>query len=349
MKVISQIEAIKIRQIGQGQGKNSDVYLCHDPQLNGEIVIKEIPLSTFTKADDYFREASIFYANKHSNVAPVLYACRDSTCVRIAMPYYKNGTLEDLLDKKPLTVREIINITEQFLNGLHRIHSNGYVHYDIKPTNILFSDDNIPLVTDFGQSRETTAFGTAPLPPLYPSHFVPEAFTGPSATKQSDIFQVGLTLYRMCNGNDYFRKQFNFKTQQEFIDAISNGKFPNRDMYLQHIPLRLRRIIKKCLELNPQDRYQTCLELSNELVKVNQLLTWSYMPQVVGEIWVNDGLTHEEIIEIAQNTKGNWGVLGYKRRKSDGQIRNNIVRSKKGFKNQKDAQQYVYKLFRRME
>jgi eukaryotic-like serine/threonine-protein kinase len=349
LNIISHIEATKIRPIGQGQGLNSEVFLCHDPQLDGEIVIKEIPIGKFPNANAYFKEAKALYSNKHPKVVPVMYACKDASSIRIAMPFYKNGTLEDLLNKTYLTTREIIHISEQFLLGLHHIHSNDYIHYDIKPTNILFADDNTPMVSDFGQSRETNSLGVSEIPPLYPSHIVPEAFLSTHATKQSDIFQVGLTLYRMCNGNDHFRHQYKFQTKQDFFDAISNGKFPSRDKYLQHVPLKLRRIIKKCLDINPANRFQTCLELQNELVTVRNLLEWRFDPLPTGKRWVMDSLLHEDIIEILQNTKGKWQVLSFKRRKSDGHTRNYLTQCKRGLSSLKDAEDYVYKLFRRLE
>lgn len=232
---------------------------------------------------------------------------------------------------------------------MHHIHSNDYIHYDIKPTNILFADDWTPMVSDFGQSRETNHLGVSEIPPLYTSHIVPEAFVSTHATKQSDIFQVGLTLYRMCNGNDHFREQFNFKTNQEFFDAISSGRFPSRDKYLPHVPLKLRRIIKKCLEVNPANRFQTCLELQNELVTVRNLLDWKFDPSPAGKRWIKDSLLQEDIIEISQNNKGMWDVLSTKRRKPDGQPRKYLTQCKKGLCSQKEAEEYVYKLFRRLE
>lgn len=349
MNIVSVVNATKLARIGQGQGLNSEVFLCHDPQLNGEIVIKEIPITKFSNPSDYFKEASALYANKHSMVVPVMYACQDASTVRVAMPYYKNGTLEDLINRTYLTIREIINISEQFLHGLHHIHSNGYIHFDIKPTNILFSHDHTPLVSDFGQSRLTNNLGVGPVPPLYPGHIIPEAFVSTHTTKQSDIYQVGLTLYRMCNGNSHFKNQFSLHIQNDFKNALLNGTFPDRNSFLPHVPLKLRRIIKKCLDVTPANRYQTCLELSNELVTIDKLLDWRYIPQTNGGKWVNETLSHEEIIELNLNSQVSWDVIGIKRRKSDGFTRTNNKQTQLGFSTLKKAEAFVYKLFRDME
>ena len=349
MKIISQIEATKIKQIGQGQGLNSSVFLCHDPQVDGEIVIKEIPLNKFKDPDEYFEEAKTLYKNKNPKVVPVMYACKDSDNIRIAMPYYRNGTLEDMLNNTYLTIRKIVNIAEQFLHGLHHIHSNDYIHYDLKPTNILFADDMTPLVSDFGQSRRTNNFGVGEIPPMYPSHIVPEFLTGTHSTKQSDIFQIGLTLYRMCNGNEHFKDQFQFSSQQRWFEAVKNGKFPSRGSYLAHIPLKMRRIVKTCLNVDPSKRYQTCIELLNELVTVSDLLDWRYNPSNSGPSWIKEGETHDEIIEITKTDNGAWDVRGYKRRLSDGLTRNNSIQCHKGFSTLKKAEHFVYKLFRGME
>lgn len=161
MQVVSEILSKKIKQIGIGQGRNSKVYLAYDPQLDGEIVIKEIPLNKFNDPAKYFTEAQNLYKNKHPNVMPVMYACKDNDYIRIAMPYFKNGSVQDYLNKAPLTTKQLIYWSFQFLFGLHYIHSNGYIHYDIKPTNLLIHDDGSVMLSDFGQAKPTNILGVA--------------------------------------------------------------------------------------------------------------------------------------------------------------------------------------------
>ena len=82
-----------IKEIGQ-EGKNSQVFLAHDIQLDGEIVVKKIEKSKIIKPTEYYEEAKKLYASYHSNVVKVNYGCSDADHIYIAMPYYKCGSLK---------------------------------------------------------------------------------------------------------------------------------------------------------------------------------------------------------------------------------------------------------------
>ena len=154
MKAIASLEYEKLRQIGAGQGMNSTVYLANDPQLGGEIVVKEVPLTTFVNPfQAYFQEANAMFAVDHPNVVPVHYAGTTATDVCIAMPHYPKGSLADLLAGGPLPVSQVLRFGQDVLAGLARIHAAQYIHFDIKPSNVLISNNNRGMVADFGQSR----------------------------------------------------------------------------------------------------------------------------------------------------------------------------------------------------
>ncbi|MCL5290575.1 MAG: serine/threonine protein kinase [Firmicutes bacterium] len=300
MQVVSTIVVDKIRQIGVGQGRNSEVFLANDPQLNGMIALKEIPLKDFDNPGEYFREAQNLYTNKHPYIVPVMYACQDADKIRIVMPHYKNGSVQDILNRGSLTVRQIIKWSHEFLLGLHHVHSNGdgYVHYDIKPSNLLIQDDGSVMLADFGQMRPTDNLGVAQNPPLYPWHFPPEAFRYTGATKQADIYQVGLTLYRMCNGNNFFDAQ-KPRDMHELRQKVLDGTFPNRNKFLPHIPRRLKTIIKNALHIDPSMRYQTTMDLIEDLGQIDlTLYDWIYVELNNVTRWFTKHGNHEYVIEI---------------------------------------------------
>jgi eukaryotic-like serine/threonine-protein kinase len=345
--VVSQIVANKQRKIGEGQGRNSEVFLCHDPQLGGPIVLKEIPIVNFGSTNEYFKEAQVLYANKHINVAPVLYAGKDDNYVRIAMPYYKNGSLQDKLLLGPVTTRKIIHWSIQFLSGLHHVHVNGFIHFDIKPTNILFNNENTAMLADFGQTMPTNQLGIAKVPPLYPWHIPPEAFEYTHVTKQADIYQVGLTLYRMCNGDRFFCDQKpNINLLQNYIQ---NGKFPNRNKFMPHVPRRLKTIIRKALNVNPTSRYQTALELIDELGQVNSLLDWQYFQRENKLIWIQMTSQHDHIIEIEFQSPKKYEVKGKIVRQRDGHERKKSDWCRGVFSTLPKAFQSVNEIFRELE
>jgi serine/threonine protein kinase len=186
------------------------------------------------------------------------------------MPFYKKGSLKTLIDSRFLTVREIIRYAVQFLSGLHNIHVKKLIHFDIKPDNILISDSDEALVTDFGLAKNMNTLGFSTPQQVYPRQFPPELFTQTHHSMLFDIYNAGLTLYRMSNGNQFYYDQMQkYSTQAQYISAIQNGNFPNRTSYQPHIPKNLRKVINKAISVNQTDRYQTVLELINELSPID--------------------------------------------------------------------------------
>lgn len=280
----------EIKEIGQ-EGRNSKVFLAHDNQLDGEIVIKEIKKNDTTTPDEYFKEARLLYAHNHNNIVKVNYACEDDDNIYVAMPFYKNGSLKKRIsDGHYLTVREVIRYSIQFLSGLNHIHSKGLIHFDIKPDNILISDSNEAMLSDFGLALYTDAYGLCESQASYTPHVTPEQLQGLQQSIKNDIYQAGLTIYRMVNGNDFFYQQIpimnnNQFDSQSFKRMILKGNFPDRTLYLPHVPKKLKRIIKKCIEPNPNDRYDNTLQIINELASIDENLDIRYGRDANREFW----------------------------------------------------------------
>src|SRR5262249_26873856 len=117
----AQLSFTKIAQIGAGQGVNSQVFRVHDPQLGGEMVIKEVLKSRFGNTPaGYFVEAQAMFAAEHAHVVPVRYACETASHVCIGMPFYQKGSLTDRIDKAPISLSEVIRLGEGVLTGLTR-------------------------------------------------------------------------------------------------------------------------------------------------------------------------------------------------------------------------------------
>ncbi len=193
------------------------------------------------------------------------------------MPICKNGSINSLLNKKYLTVREIIKYSLEFLSGLHYVHTKKLVHFDIKPTNILIDNNNKAVLTDFGLAKYTDLYGFMRPNLIYSLHKPPEAFEYADFTNKSDIYQAGVTLYRMCNGNDIFNQMLNYWMESGNLGkAIEEGKFPDRKFYLPHIPKALRKVINKAMNINVDKRYDTILDMLNDISKIDKNLDWIY-------------------------------------------------------------------------
>ncbi|MCV6823159.1 MULTISPECIES: serine/threonine-protein kinase [Halocynthiibacter] len=277
----AEVEWHEIREIGL-EGKNSTTHIVEDVQLGAEIVMKRIAKSKLESASEYFDEAKALYATAHQNVVPVLYSCEDDKFVYVALPFFEQGSLSALMASRNLTVREIIRLSCQLLSGLHNIHSKGLIHFDIKPDNILLSERGEALISDFGLAKQMYA-GEAWQDQFYMPIAPPERVIGPPFNLQHDIYQFGLTLYRMCCGGSSVRKQFDAfgGDQQAFVSALEQGIYPNRQAFPEHIPNRLKSVVIQCLQPSPNDRFLSALAVANELAKVDNCFDWEY--ETVGE------------------------------------------------------------------
>jgi serine/threonine protein kinase len=281
----AQVEFESIQNIGE-EGQNSTTHLCNDPQLDANIVVKKIVKQKLEEGL-YFSEAQVLYKSAHPNVVPILYACQDDDSVYIAMPFFEGGSLKSLISNRFLTVREIVSMGCQMLSGLHNIHSKRLVHFDIKPDNILISNRGEASISDFGLAKAIAANGTAEQDRFYFKNKPPEALAGGYEFGLTfDIYQFGLTLYRMCNGDREFYQQFESFiddngafNRDNFLFAVRNARFPTRDTFLPHIPDRLRRVCIRCLSPDPNDRFSSAIEISNEIARIDTTyMDWVYNP-----------------------------------------------------------------------
>lgn len=260
-------------------GKNSRTYIAYDHQLNANIVIKQLSKEKLASTGELFAESKALYAGSHPNVVQIHYACEDDDNVYLAMPYYTRGSVKSIMKERFLTVREIVSIGCQILSGLHNIHSKKLIHFDIKPDNILFSDRGEALLSDFGQAKQMNNYGVAIQSRLYNRMVAPEVTTSLHLDLRFDIYQVGLTLYRMCNGPTEFDKQFKevAKDRDTFLRALQSGAFPDRKKFPLHIPTKLQKIVKKCLEVDLTKRFQSAIDVANALATIEgNLLDWQY-------------------------------------------------------------------------
>ncbi|WP_223592765.1 serine/threonine-protein kinase [Neobacillus bataviensis] len=270
------------KPIGAVEGRNSEVWIARDTQLEQVLILKKITKKSLDKqnVEDYFSEAKILNESNHPHIMPIFYSAEDEENVYITMPYYNNGSLNTIIDSASLTIREIIKYSLDFLSGLLFIHIKGLLHLDIKPTNIIINDIDRAVLTDFGLSKYLDENGFADQEWQYVQHRSPESYTTSKKTVLDDIYQAGLTLYRLCNGNEEFKIQFeNLKLKHhadhsKMMKSITKGEFPNRKKYLPHIPVKLRRIINKMIHPDVNIRYQDVLSIINDLSKIGETLDW---------------------------------------------------------------------------
>ncbi len=182
----------------------------------------------------------------------------------------------------------------QTLTGLHNIHSKGLIHFDIKPENILLTKRGEALLADFGLARQMQ-LGQAMPNKMYVRMAPPEATTNGPYDLMFDIYQMGMTLYRMAVGTESFDDQFarflvgpDQFDRTAFAQAITSGAFPDRKAFDEHIPARLAKVIVKCLEPDRTRRYQSALAVANRLASVDTCLDWRFEPAGVDKVWIKN-------------------------------------------------------------
>ena len=313
MRIDADIAYDRKSQIGVGAGLNSDVYMAHDPQLGGDVVAKEIPKRNLD-VSAYFDEAQAMFAAAHRNVVQLHYACQTPDKVCLVMPYFSEGSLQDRLVHGGLPISEVIRVADGILSGLGHIHAQGYVHCDVKPTNIFFDDTNNPLVADFGQARQMIAGGVAAAPRIYICAFPPETLSSHAVSAESDIYQAGLTLYRALHGDGFYQSEA-LSAENKFGDiriAIAQGKFPVRDKFLPHVPRRLRTIVRKALSLAPSARYRTAHDMATDLAKCSFELNWEVSGAGPEFTWRAERDGKRDVVVELRETNSGWSIEAYK-------------------------------------
>ena len=140
-----------------GEGGMGEVYLAEDTKLKREVALKFLP-KEFSRDPEskkrFMEEARSSSHLDHANIC-VIYDIKETEedQLYIVMNYCKGNTLSDVIKDKNLTVKEILIYINQIARGLDKAHSKGIIHCDIKPTNIIITDDNVAKIVDFGIAK----------------------------------------------------------------------------------------------------------------------------------------------------------------------------------------------------
>jgi serine/threonine protein kinase len=246
-----------------GRGGFGEVWLAENQgRFATTRVALKLPLDEQVDHDLIEQEARLWAeASGHINVLPIIEASEYDGQIVIVSEYAPNGSLKQFLEKNggKLPVKQAVEMTVGILDGLEFLHSRNIIHRDIKPDNVLLQGKT-PRLTDFGISRilKTNSFSVNAVSGT-PPYMSPEAFKR-KRTVGTDIWSVGVVFYQLLTGGMPFEGN---DIAEIYVSVKEDGPKPLPD----DIPTELRRLIKKALEKNPDNRYQDANEMREALSK----------------------------------------------------------------------------------
>jgi TolB-like protein/Tfp pilus assembly protein PilF len=260
-----------------GAGAMGEVYLAFDARLQRDVALKVLS----AKGDDHdaasqrlIGEARLASTLSHPNICTVFEAGEIDGRPFIAMERVDGDPLSAIIQRKTLSTERVLRIGALIADGLAHAHAHGVVHRDLKSSNVLVAPNGSVKILDFGlatrvvesgeptevatrPARETMMCGTVP-------YMAPEVLRGAAADPRSDLWALGVMLFEMVAR----RRPFGGRTSYELTSAILTESVP--DLPLGTAP-GLAAIVRRCLEKEPGERYQTALEVKAALDAVGSI------------------------------------------------------------------------------
>jgi tetratricopeptide (TPR) repeat protein/predicted Ser/Thr protein kinase len=266
-----------------GAGGMGEIYLAEDTKLRRKVSLKFLA-EELTRDEErkqrFIQEARAAASVEHPHIAAIYDIDEADGRTFIAMEYVRGQSLREVIEAEKLNLRRSLELGFQIADGLAKAHERGVVHRDIKPDNILVSEDGYAKIIDFGlakllepyvpgaeaaeetetklKTKEGLVMGTI-------SYMSPEQARGESIDARTDIFSFGVVLYEMLSGSSPFRK----KSLAESMSAILNETPPALTSSAQLQP-EIRRVLRKALAKDLSERYQSMKDLAIDLKELRE-------------------------------------------------------------------------------
>lgn len=252
-----------------GQGGMAAVYLAEDTELARNVAVKiPLPHTAQPFAQRFVKEAVTLAKLSHEHIVNIYDANIDQDIHFIVMDYVDGIPIDQLLkNKHPLLIHDVLQIVLQVCRGLSYMHNEDVIHRDLKPANILLAKSGIVKISDFGLARQLASetkltksgelLGTM-------TYLSPEQAKGEQATKQSDIYTLGIVLYELLTGKPPFDATEPVAVLLKHIqEPLPDPRKLNAD-----IPASLYHVLQKATAKEPTERYQHVMELYAALDRI---------------------------------------------------------------------------------
>jgi serine/threonine protein kinase/Tol biopolymer transport system component len=274
-----------------GAGGMGEVYRARDTRLDRTVAIKVLNAQLVASPDlraRFEREARIISQLQHPNICVLHDVGNEGPIDYLVMEFLQGESLAERLGKGPIPPEQVVSIAIEIAEALEKAHRAGVVHRDLKPGNVMLTKSGAKLL-DFGLAKPLGAAGrgsgssssvfaaaltntmpaASPASPLSSAGSVigtvqymsPEQIQGVEADARSDIFSFGVMLFEMVTG----KRTFEGKTQASIVGQILAVDPPSVSTLRPQTPPRLERVIRLCLDKDPDERIQTAHDLKLEL------------------------------------------------------------------------------------
>jgi eukaryotic-like serine/threonine-protein kinase len=246
-----------------GRGGMGEVYRAYDPRLQRDIAIKVLPAlfaADRAHVSRFEREARAASALNHPNIVSIFDIGHENGVYWIVSELIDGESLRDQMARGTIEQRRALSIATQVANALAAAHAAGLVHRDLKPANIILHRDGRAKLVDFGLAKQTgpfeggtltesgTVLGTA-------GYMAPEQVRGELTDLRADVFSLGVVLYELFSG----KQAFTGASTVERMHAVLKEEPPALPAT---VPRALDRLVRRCLEKDPNRRFQSAMDLA---------------------------------------------------------------------------------------
>lgn len=249
-----------------GSGGMSEVFLAHDEVLDRNVAVKRLR-DQFTSdkelLNQFKREAKSAAQLVHPNIIGIFDVIEDGSGQYIVMEYAEGSTLKDILRDYKVEPKAALQITMQLASALQQAHSRKIIHCDIKPQNILMSQNMIPKIADFGIAKmvsgQTMVFTGNVMGSVH--YISPEQASGEQVTFASNIYSLGIVLYEMLTGKVPFQGETPVAVAMMQVDK----ELPKLSETMDEVPPGIQNILDKMTAKKPANRYASAQALYDDL------------------------------------------------------------------------------------